>query len=260
VSAPLAAARAGLTAPALAPLSRRTGALLLDLAIAVVALQLIAPPVYVASGGRAQLLNAPLGAWRCETISPASSETTRAVGPRACRRSLFGFPFASALRGGAAGAAAQASGEIDAAGRPVAAIDLGWLLAPLFVLVRLWFEAFGMRTPGRALFSQRLVGRAPGRGDHAGPAVATLAVRYGAMIAPFLAAAGLAGAASAASPAAAGTATGLAALVVFVVYGGAALAILRGRRPFHDRAAGTQVIAATGSTTKSARPRPLPPS
>lgn len=244
MSAPLAAARAELSAPALAPLSRRAGALLLDLAVAVVALQLIAPPVYVATGGRAQLLNAPLGAWRCETISASSSETARAIGPRACRRTLLGFPFASAMNGGAGGGAGgearRMSGEIDAVGRPVSAIDLGWLLAPLFVAVRLWFEAFGMRTPGRALFRQRLA-------DASGAPAASLTAmlrRYGALIAPFLIAFGGAGALAQMAPGLAGAASGLAGLAVFVIYGGAALATARGRRPYHDRFGPTAVVEA----------------
>lgn len=231
------ATSAAATAPArFAP---RLGALSLDLLLAVVALQLIAPPAYQASGGRAQLLNAPFGVWRCETQGAAASEMARAVGPRICVRSLLGHPFASAASGGAgAGAERRWEGPIDAQGRPVAPLDLGWLLAPLFALVRLWFEAFGTRSPGRALFQQRLIGA-----DAGAVGAGALSRRYAALIGPFLLAAWCAGAAIRVAPSLAAGATGLATLALALVYGGAALAVLRGRAPFHDRAAGTRVVA-----------------
>ncbi|QLP96246.1 MAG: RDD family protein [Rhodoblastus sp.] len=135
----------------------------------------------MASGGRA-LLNAPYGAWRCETIAASGSETARAVGPKICRRSLLGHVFASVATAGAGGGQERRwEGPVDAAGRPVAPFDLGWALAPVFALVRLWFEAFGMRTPGRAAFGQRLIAQAGGAPD-----ARALLRRYAALIGPFL--------------------------------------------------------------------------
>lgn len=240
MSADLSSARAALGVPALARLAPRLGAFLFDLLLAVALLQLIAPPAYMASGGRVQLLNAPYGAWRCEALSPSGSEMARAVGPKACQRSLFGHVFASATTAGAAGGPDRRwEGPVDAAGRPIAPLDLGWLLAPLFAAVRLWFEAFGMRSPGRALFRQRLIAQA-GRG----PSAEALLRRYGALIGPFLLIAWGAAAAIRFAPGLAGGATGAAALALLAIYGAAALAVLRRRRPFHDRAAATAVVEA----------------
>lgn len=224
-----------------AGLARRLGAFLLDAALAAALLQLMAPPIYAASGGRAQLLNAPYGAWRCVALSPPVAGMARSIGPEACQRTLFGHPFASAVTAGAGGGERRASGPVDASGRPVAPLDLGWLLAPLFVAARLWFEAFGMRTPGRALFRQRLVAR-----DGGAAGGEALLRRYGALIGPFLIAAWLAAAAIRFAPGLAGAATGLAALAVAIIYGAACAAILRGRAPFHDRAAATRVVAEGG--------------
>lgn len=221
-----------------AGLTRRLGAFALDMAAAVVLLQLIAPPIYMASGGRAQLLNAPYGGWRCSALNAAAPELTRAVGPRLCEKTLFGYPFASSVTQGAAGAERRQAGPVDAFGRPVAPLDLGWLLAPLFVAVRLWFEAFGMRTPGRVLFRQGLFAA-----DGGAVSVEALARRYGALIGPFLVVAMLAGAAIRLAPAIAGVATGLAAMAIFLFYGAVCVSILRGRAPFHDRLAGTRVVA-----------------
>lgn len=220
-----------------ARLAPRLGALTLDLLMAVLLLQLMAPPAYVASGGRVQLINAPYGAWRCEALSASASDMSRSVGPRLCRRALFGQPFASAASGGAAVSERGWDGSVDAYGRAVAPLDLGWLLAPLFAAVRMWFEAFGMRSPGRAAFRQRLLTQEGGA-----PRAGALARRYAALIGPFLLTAWCAAAAIRFAPSLAGEATGLAALALAVVYGGAALAVLRGRAPFHDRAAGAHVV------------------
>lgn len=229
--------RAAATRARPAGFAARLGALLADLLLAALLLQLIAPPAYVASGGRAQLLNAPFGAWRCEALSGAAAPMQRAMGPQACRRTLFGHPFASAVTEGA-GAQKRAAGPVDAAGQPVAPLDLGWLSAPLFVAVRLWFEAFAMRSPGRAMFAQRLVA------ENDGAVGAGMALRrYAALIGPFVIASWLAAATIRFAPPLEAAASGAAALAMLLVYGAASLAVLRGRAPFHDRAGGTRVVS-----------------
>ena len=237
MSAPVDSLRAAATRARPAAFSARLGALLADLMLAALLLQLIAPPAYVASGGRAQLLNAPFGTWRCEALSGDAAPMQRALGPQICRRTLFGHPFASAATEGA-GAQKRAAGPIDAAGRPVAPLHLGWLLAPLFVAARLWFEAFGMRSPGRALFAQRLVAET---GGSAGAGM--LLRRYAALIGPFLLASWLAAAAIRFAPRLEAAASGAAALAMLLVYGAASLVVLRGRAPFHDRAGGARVVS-----------------
>jgi hypothetical protein len=240
VSAPIEEARAELAASAAgfapAGLGARAAGFALDAAVAVLILQLFAPAAYQASLGRVQLLNAPFGAERCEPASASASTAARAAGPRLCRRTLFGRPFASAAMEGALGGATIPAGPVDLYGRPVAPIDLGWLAAPVFATLRLLLEAVGWRSPGRAAFGARLMA------ERGGLSSGMLVRRYGALIGPFLLICWAAAATIRFAPQIEATAVATAALGVAFVYGGACLAVLRARAPFHDRAAGTRVV------------------
>lgn len=242
MSAPIQEARADLAAAGLSPagFGARAAGLLLDAAVAVLILQLFAPAAYQASAGRVQFLNALFGAERCEPASAGASTAARAAGPRLCRRTLFRRPFASAAMEGALGGATIAAGPVDLYGRPVAPIDLGWLAAPVFATLRVLLEAVGWRSPGRAAFATRLTAQ---RGDLT---TEMLVRRYGAMIGPFLLISWAAAATIRFAPQIEASVVAAAATAMAVVYGGACLAVLRARAPFHDRAAGTRVTTTRG--------------
>jgi uncharacterized RDD family membrane protein YckC len=227
-------------APRLAPLRSRLSAALIDALVVAMFLQLAALALYPASGGRAQLKNSPFGASFCAPIG----SSPQPGGPELCRRAAFGYVYSSEIREGgwAKGRpGAIVSSSVDALGRPIGSLDLGWLFAPLFALWRMAFERVGARSPGRALAGERLVDAGGGR-----VAGERLIQRYAALIGPFLILSLLASAATLAGAASWAVASA-ASFGMLAFYGFAALDALRGRRPLHDRLAGTQVVVAPAS-------------
>jgi len=234
---------------------RRAIAFAVDVALLATLLQGLGMVLFSATDGRIQLvdgLSFGIGD-DCSPLSviPEGVDIPADFHPNIqedCTESLFGAPFArnasfeektARKKENTAGAVTVTmqkwrsfSVPLDAQGRAVKPLDLGWLFIPLFAAYRIIGESRSGKTLGRWILGIQLV-------DANGSAASALQLfrRYIAFLAP---AVPLAVLTNRWFPGA--KLAGLACIVAFALW--AAIAIVRRHPPFYDKFANTRVIRA----------------